>query len=459
MVSAHLSETVALLRAHFESGRTKPVPWRLAQLKGLDRMLKESGGELVEALREDLGRAVPESFLAEIDFVAAEVRGLRKHLRSWLRPKRVHTPPHLQPARSYLLREPLGLVLVIGPFNYPVQLTLAPLAGALACGNAVIVKPSESSPATSATLARLLGEYLDPDAVAVVEGGAETTSALLAERMDHVFFTGSARVGRIVAKAAAEHLTPVTLELGGKSPAIVEPGVDLAVAARRIAWAKFMNAGQTCLAPDYVIALDGVGSELERHLAEAVREMYGHAPAESPDYARIVDERAFDRLVGLLDEGRLVCGGGHNRETRYIAPTVLADVDVKDPVMAEEVFGPILPILAMETLDEAVAHVNAGEKPLALYGFTNAEATRRKLLTRTSSGAVGFNVPMAHIDVPGLPFGGVGASGLGAYHGKWSIETFSHTKAVLDKPLVPDTMQVIYPPFTSVKEKIMRRLR
>ncbi|WP_026930030.1 aldehyde dehydrogenase family protein [Glycomyces tenuis] len=459
MVSAHLSDTVARLRSHYDSGRTKPIPWRLAQLKGLDRMLKESGGELVEALREDLGKAAPESFLAELDFVAAEVRGMRKHLRSWLRTKRVHTPPHLQPAKSYLLREPLGLVLVIGPFNYPVQLTLAPLVGALACGNAVIVKPSEASARTSATLARLLGEHLDPDAVAVVEGGPEATSALLAERMDHVFFTGSARVGRVVAKAAAEHLTPVTLELGGKSPAIVEPGVDLAVAARRIAWAKFMNAGQTCLAPDYVIALDGVGPELERHLAEAVREMYGHAPADSADYGRIVDERSFDRLAALLGSGRLVCGGGHNRETRYIAPTVLADVDAKDPVMAEEVFGPILPVVAMATLDEAIAHVNAGEKPLALYAFTNADATRRKLLTRTSSGAVGFNVPTAHIDVPGLPFGGVGASGMGAYHGKWSIETFSHAKAVLDKPLAPDTLQVVYPPFTSVKEKIMRRLR
>ncbi|MCH7231891.1 aldehyde dehydrogenase family protein [Glycomyces sp. L485] len=459
MASANLSSTVTRLRSQYETGRTKPIPWRLAQLKGLDRMLREGGDELADALRADLGKSAPESFLAEIDFVAAEVRAMRKHLRSWLRPKRVHTPPHLQPAKSYLLREPLGLVLVIGPFNYPVQLTLAPLAGALACGNAVIVKPSEEAAETSATLARLLREYLDPDAVAVVEGGAEATSALLAERLDHIFFTGSPRAGRIVAKAAAEHLTPVTLELGGKSPAIVEPGADLAVAARRIVWAKFMNAGQTCVAPDYVIALDGVGPELERHLAEAVREMYGHAPAESPDYGRIVNEAAFDRLAGLLEAGRLVCGGGRNRETRYIAPTVLADVDAKDAVMAEEIFGPILPVLSLDSLDEAIAHVNAGEKPLALYAFTDSEATRRKLLTRTSSGAVGFNVPSAHLDVPGLPFGGIGASGLGSYHGKWSIEAFSHAKGVLDKPLAPDTMQVVYPPFTAVKEAVMRRLR
>ncbi|GAB3656852.1 aldehyde dehydrogenase family protein [Glycomyces tarimensis] len=459
MAISHLSDTVARLRSHYETGRTKPIPWRLAQLKGLDRMLKEAGDELADALRADLGKAAPESFLAEIDFVGAEVRAMRKHLRSWLRPKRVHTPPHLQPARSYLLREPLGLVLVIGPFNYPVQLTLAPLAGALACGNAVIVKPSDASAQTSATLARLLGEYLDPDAVAVVEGGPEETRALLDERLDHIFFTGSARVGRIVAKAAAEHLTPVTLELGGKSPAIVEPGVDLAVAARRIVWGKFMNAGQTCVAPDYVIALDGVAPQLERHLAEAVREMYGHAPAESPDFGRLVNEAAFDRLAGMLDEGRLVCGGGRNRKTRYIAPTILADVDASDAVMDEEIFGPILPIMALDSLDDAIAHLNARPNPLALYAFTNSDATRRKLLTRTSSGAVGFNVPTAHLDVPGLPFGGVGASGLGSYHGKWSVETFSHAKAVLDKPLVPDTMQAVYPPFTSMKEKIMRRLR
>ena len=459
MVSARPSDTVTRLRSHFDSGRTKPIPWRLAQLKGLDRMLKESADELVAALKEDLGRPAPESFLTEIDFVAAEVRGLRKHLRSWLRPKRVHTPPHLQPAKSFLLREPLGLVLVIGPFNYPVQLTLAPLAGALACGNAVIVKPSESSPATSATLARLLGEYLDTDAVAVVEGGPDETEALLEQRFDHVFFTGSARVGRIVARAAAEHLTPVTLELGGKSPAVVEPGIDLVAAARRIVWGKFMNAGQTCIAPDYVIAVDGTAPELERHLSEAVREMYGHAPADSPDYGRIVDERAFDRLLGYLGEGRLVCGGGHNREDRYIAPTVLADVDPDSPVMTEEIFGPVLPIMSVDTIDEAIEMIRAHEKPLALYAFTSSASTRRKLLTRTASGAVGFNVPMAHVDVPGLPFGGVGHSGIGAYHGRQSIETFSHAKAVLDKPLMPDTMRVAYPPFTSVKELIMRRLR
>ncbi|WP_420842435.1 aldehyde dehydrogenase family protein [Glycomyces paridis] len=459
MANESVPETVARLRAHFATGRTKPVPWRLEQLRGLDRMLREAGDELAGALRLDLGKAAPESFLAEIDFVAAEVRSLRKHLRSWLRPKRVYTPPHLQPARAYVLREPLGVVTVIGPFNYPVQLLLAPLAGALACGNAVVVKPSEAAGATAALLERLIGKYLDPEAVAVVQGGPSATSALLAERVDHIFFTGSARVGRIVAKAAAEHLTPVTLELGGKSPAIVEPGADLATAARRIAWGKFMNAGQTCIAPDYVLAVGGVGPELERHLAEAIREMYGHAPAESPDLGRIIDEHAFDRLARFLGEGRLVCGGGHNREDRYIAPTVLADVSPEDAVMGEEVFGPILPILAVETLDEAIAHVNAGEKPLALYAFTDSETTRRKLLTRTASGAVGFNVPMAHIDVPGLPFGGVGHSGLGAYHGKASIETFSHAKSVLDKPLAPDTMRVIYPPFTALKEQVMRRLR
>ncbi|MCD0444450.1 aldehyde dehydrogenase family protein [Glycomyces sp. A-F 0318] len=454
-----VSETVARLRAHFATGRTKPLPWRLEQLKGLDRMLREAGDELADALRADLGKAAPESFLAEIDFVAAEVRALRKHLRSWLRPKRVHTPPHLQPAKAYTLREPLGVVTVIGPFNYPVQLLLAPLAGALACGNAVVVKPSEAAGATAAALGRLIARYLDPDAVAVVQGGPDETAALLAERVDHVFFTGSARVGRIVAKAAAEHLTPVTLELGGKSPAIVEPGADLAAAARRIAWGKFMNAGQTCIAPDYVLAVDGTGPELERHLAEAVREMYGHAPAESPDFGRIIDERAFDRIARFLGEGRLVCGGGHNREERYIAPTVLADVSPKDAVMGEEVFGPVLPILAADSLDEAIAFVNAGEKPLALYAFTASEASRRKLLTRTSSGAVGFNVPMAHIDVPGLPFGGVGGSGLGSYHGKASIEAFSHLKSVLDKPLAPDTMRVVYPPFTAIKEQVLRRLR
>ncbi|SDD92410.1 aldehyde dehydrogenase family protein [Glycomyces harbinensis] len=457
--SPPVSETVARLRAQFDTGRTKPLPWRLEQLKGLDRMLREAGEELADALRADLGKAAPESFLAEIDFVAAEVRALRKHLRSWMRPRRVYTPPHLQPAKAYTLREPLGVVTVIGPFNYPVQLLLAPLAGALACGNAVVVKPSEAAGATSAVLGRLIGEYLDPEAVAVVQGGPDETAALLAERVDHIFFTGSPRVGRIVAKAAAAHLTPTTLELGGKSPAIVEPGADLATAARRIAWGKFMNAGQTCIAPDYVLAVGDTGPELERHLAEAIREMYGHAPAESPDFGRIIDASSFDRLARFLDEGRLVCGGGYNREERYIAPTVIADVSAHDAVMGEEVFGPVLPILAVASLDEAIAFVNAREKPLALYAFTNSEGSRRRLLTRTSSGAVGFNVPMAHIDVPGLPFGGVGNSGLGSYHGKASIEAFSHVKSVLDKPLAPDTLRVVYPPFTALKEQVLRRLR
>ncbi|GAB3238820.1 aldehyde dehydrogenase family protein [Glycomyces halotolerans] len=451
--------TVDRLRTQYDAGRTKPVPWRLAQLKALDRLLREGGDDLAAALGADLGKAAAESFVTEIDAVGAEVRTLRKHLRSWLRPERVHTPAYLRPAKSYLLREPLGVVLVMGPFNYPVRLVLEPLAGALACGNAVVIKPSERTGRVSATLARLIGEYLDPEAVAVVEGGREVASELLRERFDHVFFTGSARVGKVVARACAEHLTPYTLELGGKSPAIVEPGVDLAATARRIAWGKFMNAGQTCVAPDYVIATGGVGPRLERHLAEAVRELYGHAPADSPDFGRLVDEAAFDRLVGLLGEGRLVCGGGHSRASRYIAPTVLADVAPSDAVMREEVFGPILPVVEFDTLDEAIAHINAGGHPLALYAFTDSDSTRRTLLTRTSSGAVGFNVPMAHSDVAALPFGGVGQSGTGSYHGKWSIETFSHVKAVMEKPLAPDTLQVAYPPFTSVKEKILRRLR
>ncbi|WP_100448233.1 aldehyde dehydrogenase family protein [Glycomyces xiaoerkulensis] len=459
MTSVSTSGTVAPLRSYYEAGRTKPVPWRLAQLKALDRMLREGGDELAEALRDDLGKAEPESFVTEIDAVAAEVRLMRKRLRSWLRPKRVHTPSYLQPGRSYYLREPLGTVLIMGPFNYPVRLVLEPLAGAIAAGNAVVLKPSERTGRTSAVLARLVEEFLDPEAITVVEGGPDTAASLLEERFDHVFFTGSAHVGRIVARACAEHLTPYTLELGGKSPAIVEPGVDLAAAARRIVWGKFMNAGQTCVAPDYVIAVDGVGPDLERHLAEAVREMYGHSPVDSPDYGRIVDEASFDRLTGLLDEGRLVCGGGRNREDRYIAPTVLADVGPGDAVMREEVFGPVLPILAADDLDEAIGHILAGEKPLALYAFTGSEATRRRLLTRTSSGAVGFNAPMAHSDVAALPFGGIGHSGTGSYHGRWSLEAFSHAKAVFDKPLNPDTLQVAYPPFTSVKEKLLRRLR
>jgi aldehyde dehydrogenase (NAD+) len=451
-------ETVSRLRTAFTTGLTRPVSWRRAQLRALRSMLTEHQQEFAAALHTDLGKGGTEAHLTEIGFVVGEIDHTLRHLTRWLRPRRVSVPLSLAPARARTVREPLGTVLIISPWNYPLQLALAPLVGALAAGNCAVVKPSELAPATSAALAHRLPQALDPDAVAVVEGGIPETTALLEQPFDHIFYTGNGTVGRIVMAAAARRLTPVTLELGGKSPAVVEPGTDLATAARRIAWGKFMNAGQTCVAPDYVLAIGEAATGLEPHLTAAVREMYGTEPSTGADYGRIVNDRHFDRLVGLLGGGRLVTGGEHDRATRYLAPTVLADVDPQAPVMREEIFGPILPIVRVPDLDAAIAFINARDKPLALYAFTASRHAKRRLTAETSSGALAFGVPNAHLTVPGLPFGGVGESGLGRYHGAHSLDTFSHTKAVLDKPLRPDVLRIAYPPFTRRKERLLRRI-
>jgi aldehyde dehydrogenase (NAD+) len=453
-----MTHTVEELRSAFDAGVTKPLAWRLAQLRALRRMLTERSAEFEDALLSDLGKNPTESQIAELGFVVGEIDHALRHLRRWLRPKRVTVPGALMPARASTLLEPVGVVLVIAPWNYPVQLLLAPLVGALGAGNAVVLKPSELAPATSAAMARLLPQYLDSRAVAVVEGGVEETTDLLAQRFDHIFYTGNGRVGRIVAAAAVEHLTPVTLELGGKSPVYVDGTVDIAAAARRIAWGKFMNAGQTCVAPDYVLAERAVVPRLTAALRDAVRELYGDDPAQSPDYGRIVDDRQFARLTGMLGAGTTALGGEHDAATRYLAPTVLVDVPEHAPAMAQEIFGPILPILPVDGLDDAIRFIRAGDKPLALYVFSSSATVRRRILTETSSGAVGFGVPAAHLAVAGLPFGGVGESGAGAYHGERSVRTFSHEKAVLSKPLAPDTMQLIYPPYTEGKDRFARGL-
>ncbi|QNE34727.1 aldehyde dehydrogenase family protein [Leifsonia shinshuensis] len=457
-VAGDIPQTVGSLRATFDIGRTKPLSWRLAQLAGLRRMLTERAAEFEDALLEDLAKNPTESQIAELGFVVGEIDHMRRNLRKWLRPRRVAVPGALLPAKAQVVLEPVGVVLVIAPWNYPVQLLLAPVVGALAAGNAVVLKPSELAPATSAAMARLVPQYLDPAAVAVVEGGVEETTALLAQRWDHIFFTGNGRVGRIVAAAAAEHLTPVTLELGGKSPVYVDDSADLAAAARRIAWGKFMNAGQTCVAPDYILATKAVSERLSSELGNAVRALYGDDPADSPDYGRIVNDRQFERLAGLLGSGTTAVGGRSEAASRYLAPTVLVDVPRDSAVMGEEIFGPVLPIVAVDGLDDAIAFIRSGDKPLALYVFSERRDVRRRILTETSSGAVGFGVPAAHLAVGGLPFGGVGESGSGAYHGRRSLETFSHEKAVLSKALAPDTLQLIYPPYTEGKDRFARGL-
>uniref|UniRef100_A0AAU3GXA4 Aldehyde dehydrogenase n=1 Tax=Streptomyces sp. NBC_01401 TaxID=2903854 RepID=A0AAU3GXA4_9ACTN len=429
------AEIVARLRAAFRTGRTRDLSWRTERLTRLRTLLTQRGDELADALRADLGKSRKEAYRTEIDFTVREIDHTLERLAGWLEPEPAPVPEVLAGASALTVQDPLGVVLVIAPWNYPVQLLLAPVAGALAAGNTVVAKPSELAPATSAALARLLPEYLDADTLTVVEGGVPETTALLAERFDHIFYTGNGTVGRIVMAAAAKHLTPVTLELGGKSPVFVDRDTDLKTVAARLASGKFLNTGQTCVAPDYVLTDPETAPALANALAEAVEGLFGQDASTSPEYGRIVNERHFDRLVGLLDSGRTVTGGAHDRDTKYIAPTVLADVSPDSPVMREEIFGPVLPILTVDGLDEAIGFINDRDKPLALYAFTRSAAVRRRLLTETSSGGVGIGLPLAHLTVSDLPFGGVGESGMGNYHGRYSLETFSHRKAVLDTPL------------------------
>ena len=448
---------VAALRATFASGRTRPLAWRRQQLRSLRRMLEEHEADFVAALREDLGKPALESFVSEIGLVRGEIDHALRHLGRWARGRRQPVPLALQPARARIVPQPLGVVLVIAPWNYPLQLLLAPLCGALAAGNCVLLKPSELAPSTSRAIARHLPGYLDRDAVAVVEGGADVVGQLLGQRFDHVFFTGSTRVGRIVAAAAAQHLTPVTLELGGKCPAIVSDG-ELAAVARRLVHGKFLNAGQTCVAPDHVYVVDALADELLRCLRQALQDFFGPDPAESADYGRIIDERHFDRLVAAMAGAEVVVGGGHDRARRYIAPTVVLAPPAGSALLDEEIFGPILPVLRVPDVDAAIARIAAGEPPLAAYVFTRRDDVQRRVEQGVRAGAIGVNACAVHLAVPGLPFGGIGESGIGQYHGRHSFDTFSQARPVFSKGTLLDTLRFVYPPYSGLKAWVLRRL-
>jgi len=445
------------MRKTFHGGRTRPLGWRLQQLSQLKAMLRDKERELVQALQADVGKPEFESFTAELAFTTGEIGLIQKNLAKWMKPQKAATPLAGQPGRSEIHKEPLGVVLIIGAWNYPIQLTLAPLLGALAAGNCAVVKPSEVSPHTSKALAQFLPQYLDDACVKVVEGGISETTALLEQRWDHIFYTGNGNVGRVVMAAAAKNLTPVTLELGGKSPCIVDSDVDADLAARRIAWGKFFNAGQTCTAPDYVLVQRDREAALLDGFKKAIRGFYGDNPRQSPDYARIVNERHHQRVRRLIDSGEVVVGGEAVESERYIAPTVLRNVKADSPVMQEEIFGPVLPVLTVESVDEAIEFVGARPKPLALYLFAEDKDTQRRVLERTSSGGVTVNHTILHVGNPNLPFGGVGASGMGAYHGKASFDVFTHHKSVLKKGTFLDP-DFIYPPYKESKLKWVKRL-
>lgn len=455
----HLHERLERVRRGFADGVVRSVGDRAVQLRQLRRLLVEREDELVAALHADLGKSAFEAYSTEIGFTINEIDLALDQLAAWTRPRRTRLPLFLRPGSAEIVPEPLGTVLVIAPWNYPLQLLLAPLVPALAAGNTAILKPSEIAPATAAAIERLLPDYLDGRAVQVVNGGVAETTALLAERFDHIFYTGNGTVGRIVMRAAAEHLTPVTLELGGKSPAIVAADARIDVAARRIAWGKFVNAGQTCVAPDYVLVEESAASPLLAALGRAIDAFYGDDPAASPDYGRIVSDRHFDRLTGLLaaDQGTVAIGGRSDRAERYLAPTVVTDVDVDGALMSEEIFGPILPIVLVPSIDAAIEFVAARPKPLALYVFSEDDTTADRVVGRTSSGGVTVNHTLLHLAVPGFPFGGVGPSGMGSYHGRYGFDVFSHAKPVLRRASAPDP-RLAYPPYGGLKERLLRRV-
>jgi aldehyde dehydrogenase (NAD+) len=445
------------LRAYFETGATKPLSWRLSQLDALEHFLMERDQDIEDALRADLRKPPTEAFTSEAGIALSELRLTRKKLASWMKPERVRTSKIAMPGRSYIYREPLGVTLIIGAWNYPLHLVLVPLIGAIAAGNCAVLKPSEVAPNVSALIAKWIPKYLDRKAVQVVEGSVPETTELLQEKWDHIFYTGNGTVGRIVMAAAARHLTPVTLELGGKSPCIVDESADLNMAAQRIVFGKFFNAGQTCVAPDYVLVHDHVHDALVNRMSSAIREFYGDDPKQSPDFARIVNERHHARLTRLLDDADVVTGGENDVSDRYIAPTILKNVKEDDAVMQEEIFGPILPVISVPSVDSAIAFVNRRPKPLALYLFGRDKDVHDRVLAGTSAGGTTINHIWLHLGVDQLPFGGVGESGMGAYHGRLSFETFSHRRAVLKKPLLPDP-PLLFPPYSARKLRWIKRL-
>jgi len=451
------SALASALRAYFETGATKPLSWRLSQLDALEHFLMEREQDIEDALRADLSKPPTEAFTSGVGITLSELHLTRKKLASWMKPERVRTSKVAMPGRSYIYREPLGVTLIIGAWNYPMHLVVIPLIGAIAAGNCAVVKPSEIAPNMSALIARWLPKYLDSKAVQVVEGGVPETTGLLREKWDHIFYTGNATVGRVIMAAAAKHLTPVTLELGGKSPCIVDESANLDIAAKRIVYGKFVNAGQTCVAPDYVLVHEKVHDALVNRMSSAIREFYGDDPQKSPDFARIINERHHERLTRMLRDADVVAGGETDVSDRYIAPTILRNVKEHDPVMQEEIFGPILPVISVPSIDSAISFVTRRDKPLALYLFAREKDVHDRVLAGTSAGGTTINHVLIHYAVPDLPFGGVGESGMGVYHGRRSFDTFSHQRAVLKKPMIPDP-PLIFPPYSARKLRWIKKL-
>ena len=440
-----ISEGVRLQREFFNSGRTRSVDFRIEQLRKLKQSVKDSEQQILDALAQDLAKSPFEGYETEIGILYGEINYALKNVRSWTKPKRVPTPLPILPSRSYIHPEPRGTALIIGPWNFPFQLIMVPLIGSIAAGNTSIVKPSEVASATSRVLTDIITKTFQPEYVLSFEGGADVAESLLKQKFDFIFFTGGMKTGRIVAEHAAHNLTPIVLELGGKSPCLVDGGTNLELTARRVAWGKFLNAGQTCIAPDYVLAPVNEYDQLLGKLKEQIEVLFGPEPSKSSDYSRIINDRHFDKLVKSI-KGNIFSGGYHDRATRYISPTIIRDVSLQDEIMSEEIFGPILPVLKYESVDEAINIIRERPNPLALYLFTNDKKVEEKIVSSIPFGSGCINDCLVQFQNPNLPFGGIGGSGLGAYHGKFGFDAFSHQKGLVRSSTLID-IPLRYPPY------------
>ncbi|AFQ08303.1 aldehyde dehydrogenase [Bacillus cereus FRI-35] len=453
-----VSSIVNKQKAYFYNGYTRSIEVRKNNLKKLYEGVQRFEEEIFQALKLDLNKSVHESFTTEVGYVLKEISFQLKHISSWSKPKRVRTALTHFGSKGKVVPEPYGVTLIIAPWNYPFQLAIAPLVGALAAGNTIVLKPSELTPNVSKVLTRMLEELFQEELVAVVEGGVEESTALLKEPFDYIFFTGSVGVGKVVMEAAAKQLTPLTLELGGKSPCIVHKDAKIDVTARRIVWGKFLNAGQTCVAPDYMYVHASVKEQLIEALRHEIAEQYGKEPLHNDNYVRIVSERHFERLCTFLKDGKTVIGGNYKKETLHIEPTVLTNVTWKSSVMEDEIFGPILPIIEYENIEDVIDTIQQHPKPLALYVFSEDKGVQKKVTSNISYGGGCINDVVYHLATPYLPFGGVGSSGLGSYHGEESFRTFSHYKSILAQSTAFD-MKIRYSSTKSALKFIRKLLK
>lgn len=453
-----IKDIVKMQREYFAKGETLDLDYRINALRRLKEYIKKYEEEICGALKEDLNKSPFEAYATEIGFVYAELNEMIKKLPRWSRVKRVRTPLTQFKSVSYIVSEPYGVVLIMSPWNYPFQLSVTPLIGAIAGGNCAIVKPSAYSPRTSSVIAKIIGECFENKYIAVIEGGREANGELLNEKFDYIFFTGSVGVGKVVMEAASRNLTPVTLELGGKSPCIVDKSANIEISAKRIVWGKTVNSGQTCVAPDYCFAHREIKQDLIEAMKKCIRDFYGESPCKNPEYPKIVNEKHFKRLLALLDSGEVVEGGDFDEENLKISPTILDNVSFDSPVMQEEIFGPILPVIEYDDIEKVISYINSRPKPLALYLFTGDSKLEKTVIKRVPFGGGCINDTLVHLATSHMPFGGVGESGMGGYHGKWSFDTFTHKKSIMKKSFLMD-IELRYPPYhdkLGILKKLMR---